>query len=210
MDAPEEGRSKAQGDQNRSQAVKEDARPGPRGRKFLILGSAAIIVLALALGLGLGLGLRRKHDDDAPTTHLPPAAASPSGAVWQPAVNSSWQIILSYPLDIDGDSPSVEPDVGIFDIDLFLHQNSTVIDSLHKLGKKVICYFSAGSYEPGRPDSSRFNDSDLGKELDGWPGEFWLNISSPNVRDIMVDRIELASNVGCDAVDPDNVDGYVR
>ncbi|KAK0733190.1 endo alpha-1,4 polygalactosaminidase precursor [Lasiosphaeria miniovina] len=120
----------------------------------------------------------------------------------------SWQIILDYPLRIDDENPTVEPDVDVYDIDMFLSQNNTVIANLHKLGKKVICYFSAGSYEPWRPDAHKFLDSDLGNTLAGWANERWLNISSPSVRAIMASRIETASKVGCDAIDPDNVDGY--
>jgi hypothetical protein len=73
----------------------------------------------------------------------------------------------------------------------------------------VICYFSAGSYEPGRPDSGDFKKEDMGAGLDGWPGEKWLKLSSENVRNIMKKRIDLAWKKGCDGVDPDNVDGYV-
>lgn len=72
----------------------------------------------------------------------------------------------------------------------------------------MICYFSAGSYEPYRPDSSVFLPSDLGADLDGWPDEKWLDIRSANVRSIMAARIQLAASKGCDAVDPDNVDGF--
>lgn len=111
-------------------------------------------------------------------------------------------------LNIDDNNPVVQPDVSVFDIDMFLHQNTTVIANLQKLGKKVICYFSAGSYEPNRPDSYKFSQADLGKALDGWPNERWLNISSPSVREIMAARVEIASQMGCDAIDPDNVDGY--
>ncbi|KAJ9633054.1 hypothetical protein H2204_007444 [Knufia peltigerae] len=75
-------------------------------------------------------------------------------------------------------------------------------------GHRVICYFSAGSYENWRPDASKFSPSDLGNDLDGWPGEKWLNISSPKVRTIMKARLDLAVHKGCDGVDPDNVDGY--
>ncbi|KAK4941391.1 hypothetical protein LTR10_018660 [Elasticomyces elasticus] len=81
---------------------------------------------------------------------------------------------------------------------------------MQKKSSKVICYFSAGSYEPNRPDSSKFHKSDLGSELDGWPGEYWLNISSQNVRNIMLDRIKLAEQKGCDGIDPDSVDGYAN
>jgi len=34
----------------------------------------------------------------------------------------------------------------------------------------------AGSYEPGRPDSSMFPASLKGSGVDGWPGEFWLDV----------------------------------
>lgn len=201
----------------------DNMRPNGKAHRFctkkkmlLSAGIIATIILALALGLGLGLGLRNNGgggDDEGsgsqPTvTSIPTPTAAP-GNVWQPAANTSWQIILSQTLIIDADSPTVTPDVDVFDIDMFLHQNDTVIASLHNLGKKVICYFSAGSYEPDRPDSSQFQQSDLGKELDGWPGEYWLNISSSSVRSIMTSRIQIAQDIGCDAIDPDNVDGYV-
>jgi hypothetical protein len=116
--------------------------------------------------------------------------------------------VLNHPLDISAGAKSIAPDVEIFDIDLFGNPKST-IDTLHKLGKKAICYFSAGSYEPNRPDSGDFTDGDKGKGLDGWPEEHWLDLRSENVRTIMGKRIELAASKGCDAIDPDNIDAYV-
>ncbi|KAK0644387.1 endo alpha-1,4 polygalactosaminidase precursor [Cercophora newfieldiana] len=166
---------------------------------------STILILGLALGLGLGFSLR--HGPGSPSKPSPTRPPTPT-AVWQPDVGASWQIVLNQVLDIDDENPVVEPDVGVFDIDMFLHQNSTVVANLHKLGKKVICYFSAGSFENDRPDSYRFQESDLGKEVKGWPGERWLNLSSPSVRDIMASRVDIASQMGCDAIDPDNVDGY--
>ena len=109
---------------------------------------------------------------------------------------------------ISSENQTTDPDVEIFDIDLFTNSNET-ISLLHDLGKKVICYFSGGSYEPYRPDSDRFRSQDMGKALDGWGDEKWLDIRSENVRDIMAERVKLAHEKGCDAVDPDNVDGYV-
>jgi hypothetical protein len=75
-------------------------------------------------------------------------------------------------------------------------------------GKKVICYFSAGSYENWRDDASCFTPQDKGAGLDGWAGEQWLDTDSHNVRSIMLGRLDLAVSKGCDGVDPDNVDGY--
>lgn len=188
---------------------------GRFSRRTLILsGVAIVVILALAIGLGVGLTAGGGDDDNSgpqpTTTSIPRPTSIPNpNGTWQPAVNSSWQIVLLQPIELETDATSVTPDVDIFDIDLFTNENST-FDTLHALNKKVICYFSAGSYEPDRPDSSHFQSADLGKELDGWPGERWLNLSSQSVRSIMTARIELASGKGCDGIDPDNVDGYVR
>jgi len=130
-----------------------------------------------------------------------PASTQPAGTFWQPAAGSTWQIELSgivtdtsYPADV-------------FDLDLFDTPQST-IDALHAAGKKVICYFSAGSFESWRPDQAAFVAADKGLAMEGWANEWWLNTKTANVRAIMAARIDLAAGKGCDAVDPDNVDGY--
>ncbi|KAJ2395208.1 hypothetical protein GGI23_004389 [Coemansia sp. RSA 2559] len=131
-------------------------------------------------------------------------APSPTGstsAIWQPAVGASWQIVLSRALS------DTSVDAEVYDIDLFDNTAAT-ISSLHSAGRKVICYFSAGTYENWRPDQSDFLASDMGNELDGWPGEKWLDVTSANVRTIMQKRLDMAKAKGCDGVDPDNVDGY--
>lgn len=194
---------------------RESAMPSQRRTRFsrrsmIVAGiAAALIVIALAIGLGVGLGLRNNNDDESgdntPIPTLPPTA---NGTVWQPTVNSTWQIVLEEPIQISSENKTTDPDVEIFDIDLFSNSNETIA-LLKGLNKKVVCYFSAGSFEPYRPDSSQFQQSVLGKTLDGWDDENWIDIRSDNVRNIMVERIRLAKDKGCDAVDPDNVDAYV-
>ncbi|OAG05914.1 endo alpha-1,4 polygalactosaminidase precursor [Paraphaeosphaeria sporulosa] len=192
-------------------------RPWSLRRKLILGGALALAVLALALGLGLGLTIGREHDSDddgngggdngspAPTSSPLP---TPTGNItWTPKVNDTWQIILQSNMILDKDATSVTPDVAVYDIDLFDTPAETIA-TLHRLGKKVICYFSGGSYEPRRPDSGDFKEEDMGKELDGWPGERWLKLGSENVRGIMKKRVELAGKKGCDGVDPDNVDGF--
>jgi hypothetical protein len=187
-------------------------RPWSRRRKLIVSTTILLIVLALALGLGLGLGLTLGNgnddsddngDDSGPS--LPPLPSPNTTLPWTPKVNDTWQIILSHPPVV---SDGVTPDVSIFDIDVFDTPAETIAQ-LHKLGKKVICYFSAGSYENWRPDAKHFAQGDLGSNLDDWPGERWLKLSSPHVRAIMKKRVELAKEKGCDGIDPDNVDGYV-
>jgi hypothetical protein len=75
-------------------------------------------------------------------------------------------------------------------------------------GRRIVCYFSAGSYEAWRPDASAFDDDDIGRKLDGWPDERWVDPTSPAVRAIMEARLDLAVERGCDAVEPDNVTAH--
>ena len=177
--------------------------PG-KSKKFWIILSAILLVVAIGLGVGLGIGLTRGSDSDSePSTPETTPISNPNttGTFWKPVSGESWQIVLLYPLN------DTSPSVSVYDIDLFDNPKST-IDKLHSQNKRVICYFSAGSYEDNRLDSSQFTSNDKGKELDGWPGEYWLQTNSTNVRNIMVSRIQLAKTKGCDGVDPDNVDGY--
>jgi len=131
------------------------------------------------------------------------SASSTAGSYWKPSAGATWQIQLAGGVS----DPTYAADV--FDIDLFDNDAAT-ISTLHSNGKKVICYFSAGSFEDWRPDAGSFQASDKGAALDGWAGEWWLNTNSANVRNIMTSRIELAKTKGCDGVDPDNVDGYAN
>ena len=171
----------------------------------------AAILIAIALGVGLGVGLANGGSSDgvpSPSqlniTSQNISTGSVNGFFWSPVTNTSWQIELAHPLT------NTTFNASIYDIDLF-ENNATTITRLHDQGRKVICYFSAGSYENWRPDAGAFNNkTDLGKPLDGWAGELWLETNSSNVRGIMLSRLELAVTKGCDGVDPDNVDGYAN
>lgn len=123
-----------------------------------------------------------------------------SGKWYKPAVSATWQWQLQGTIN-------TAYNVDVYDIDLFDAPQAT-IDSLHAAGKKVICYFSAGSYEDFRDDAAQFQASDLGNGLEGWPDEKWLDTRSSNVRNIMKGRLDLAATKKCDGVEPDNMDAY--
>lgn len=101
----------------------------------------------------------------------------------------------------------------VYDIDLWDNPKKTV-DGLHAKGKRVICYFSAGTWESWRPDADQFPDNVLGRKLGKWSQgpnvERWLDIRSDKVRAIMGARLDQAREKGCDAVDPDNVDVHAN
>lgn len=130
------------------------------------------------------------------------ATAVTSGDWYRPAVDVNAQVQLQ-------GTPNISYDVELYVLDLF-DTDSAVIDALHADGRKMICYFSAGTFENWRDDAGRFTAADKGRRLGNWPGERWLDIRSQNVRAIMADRLDLAVQRGCDGVDPDNVDGYAN
>ncbi|KAF2484212.1 glycoside hydrolase superfamily [Neohortaea acidophila] len=85
---------------------------------------------------------------------------------------------------------------------------ASLVQAFKAKGHKVICYFSAGTWEKWRADADQFPAAALGRTVGGWPNERWLNTSNPEVRDIMVARMKVGQAKGCDGVDPDNIDGY--
>jgi hypothetical protein len=178
-----------------------------RQQKIMMIVTTFAVVLAISIGLGVGLthSTARYSSTNATTSTLPsppPSNDNISTHVWQPAVGATWNLELLNALD-------TMPTDGfeVWDIDLF-DNTLEVISALKEKGSKVICYFSAGTYENWRPDQSSFMPSDLGNPLDDWPGERWLNIASPDIRSIMEKRLNIAVSKGCNGVDPDNVDGY--
>ncbi len=122
---------------------------------------------------------------------------------WKPGPINSWDIRL------DGGYGNLK-NVEVYTVDLFDVPKST-ITSLRNKGTKVICYFSAGTFEDWRSDKSRFPSSVKGKNLDDWPGEKWLDVRKiSTLKPIMQERMDLAVSKGCHAIDPDNVDGYTQ
>jgi hypothetical protein len=132
------------------------------------------------------------------------AAATPATAAtdWVPHVSDTWQWQLTGAIN-------TSYDVTVYDIDLF-DAPDAVLATLRAQGRRIVCYFSAGSAENWRPDYQRFKASDLGKPLDGWPGEKWVDTRSANVRSIMKSRLDRARDRGCDGVEPDNMDAYTN
>ena len=132
----------------------------------------------------------------------PNVAPISAGSWYRPPVSVTWQWQLEGNLN-------TSYSVALYDVDLF-DTRSTTIQNLQQSGIKVVCYFSAGSYENYRDDKDLFLPNTLGNTLDGWADERWLDIRSANVHSIMKKRLDIAKNKGCDGVEPDNMDGYTN
>jgi hypothetical protein len=149
-----------------------------------------LVVLALALvgALAASIGVA-----------LPQAHAA---RIKRPPAHTSWQWQLNGRLDT-----SVRAHV--YDVDGF-DTSAAQVAQLHRAGRYVVCYFSAGSWENWRPDRNRFPASTLGAD-NGWPGERWLDIRRLSaLAPVLRARISMCARKGFDAVEPDNVDGYTN
>jgi len=130
--------------------------------------------------------------------------ADGSKTVWRPPIGTTWQWQLSgLPID-------TSLNVDAYDVDLFTTTDEELA-TLKAHGRSVICYFSAGSWEQFRPDADQFPSAVKGNPLEApFQDELWLDIRSAQVRTVMQRRLDLAAARGCDAVEPDNVDGYAN
>lgn len=137
-------------------------------------------------------------DGDSETRGTGGLPDSPSELKWQrPQAQSSIQIQLFGELDL-----AVEAEFQV--VDLHSPQDFQFM-TLNDRGVYISCYFSAGSYEPFRPDADAFPERVLGEALADYPDERWLDVTDPIVLELMIARMERARARGCDAVYPSAV-----
>jgi hypothetical protein len=165
-------------------------------------GLSALALVVLLAGPWLApAGAASSTSARVPVQHrrsLPGPAACPG--CYAPALRTSWQWQLQFPVDMTVDAD-------MYDVDAF-NVKQSLVSRLHAEGRKVVCYFSAGSWENWRPDKHDFPASVLGRS-NGWPGEKWLDIRRIGMLGpIMKARLDLCEAKGFDAVEFDNVDGY--
>jgi Glycoside-hydrolase family GH114 len=160
--------------------------------RFQIAARGSTIVPAGGAGAGAG-GSPGRAPGGSP-------GGSP-GSWWIPPKHLTWY------WQLQGSIKNGEP-VAAYDIDGFDNSASEVA-ALHGQGKHVICYVDVGTYEPGRPDSGKFPASVQGADVEGWPGEKWLDVRQLSLLEpIMTARFRVCKEKGFDAVEPDNMDGY--
>jgi hypothetical protein len=122
-------------------------------------------------------------------------------ARWRPQPGDTWQWQLQ-------GSVNTAYDVDVYDVDL-AETPRAVLDELRSGGRRVVCYFSAGTWEAFRPGAPP-PDGVLGAPLADFPDERWLDIRRPPARALAAAHLDRARSRGCDGVEPDNVDGYAN
>ena len=139
-----------------------------------------------------------RQPDGSCLTYEPDEPVQADTIALAPGVTWQWQITG----DID-----TSHDVAVYDVDLF---DITPADreQLAADDRIVLCYFSAGSYEPWKDDAHLIPDEAIGRPLDGWPDERWLDHTNPAVREVMLGRLDRAVETGCHGAEPDNVTAW--
>ncbi|OQY35409.1 MAG: endo alpha-1,4 polygalactosaminidase [Chloroflexota bacterium] len=168
------------------------------------LSGITIKLAFFILVLGLSACLGPDSPPQASTPQSSPAASlTPQTTIWQPKPNTTWQWQLT-------DSIDYTFDVDVYDIDLF-ENDASVVEELHRAGRRVICYLNVGAWEDWRPDADQFPSAVIGKKYSGWPGEKWLDIRQIDLlAPIMRARLDECQAKGFDGVEPDNMDGYTN
>ena len=172
-------------------------------RDVSFLGPPAVrmglFVAAVVSSLTLGC---HDHSPSAPMVPIAGPPPTSPGGIWVPPMSTPWQWQLTGALDLTINVP-------MYDVDLFDNSAATVA-SLHARGRNVVCYLNAGAWENWRPDALQFPSSVLGNG-NRWPGERWLDIRRRDiVGPLMEARMDLCKQKGFDAVEPDNIDGYMN
>ena len=106
---------------------------------------------------------------------------------------------------------TVDPalDVRLFVGDLF-NVKDAEIARLRAQGTILVAYLSAGTVENFRTDADRFPDAAIGRALEAYPDERWLDVRDPTVRAQMAVRLALARSRGFDGVFPTGLAAYRR
>lgn len=105
---------------------------------------------------------------------------------------------------------NLDYDANVYVVDMFELTRTDTVERLHALGRDVICYYSAGTYEHWRPDASLYSDVAKGNSHVGFGDEKWLDVRDPAVVKLMINRMNIANALGCDGVELDNVDAFVN
>ncbi|KAI3401083.1 hypothetical protein diail_228 [Diaporthe ilicicola] len=120
-----------------------------------------------------------------------------------------WQINIQNPVD---PRAGIQPaDAKVIDVDLFqASKDPTLIPTLHAAGVTVLCYFNLGAVQTTDCDYSSWNNDGLmkGQVVENYSQEKYVDVTDPTVLELHKARVDLAHSIGCDGLDPDNIDTY--
>jgi hypothetical protein len=128
------------------------------------------------------------------------ACGNAPAAWWCPEAGLTWQVQRIGPLD-------ATVDAAVYGVPMF-ETDAATIAALRDQDRRVICWFSAGISTWSDPDRDTIYPATGPDIVPGQP-ERWIDLGSAIVRDAMLGRLDQAVALGCDAVEPGDIDGYL-
>eukprot|EP00833_Pecoramyces_ruminatium_P001041 jgi/Orpsp1_1/1175073/evm.model.c7180000052528.1 len=124
-------------------------------------------------------------------------------AYWKPKPGLKWNWALGTKVS---EIPIENTSYDVIDVDLY-GVTKEIITKMHNNGKKVICYFSAGTYEVARKEAEGMLKVKnlVRNKMEGW-NEYWLDFRVEEIKAFMSERLDIAKSKGCDGIEFDNVD----
>ncbi|RGP61917.1 endo alpha-1,4 polygalactosaminidase precursor [Fusarium longipes] len=164
-----------------------------------------IAVTALALD---AFGSARRKDE-----RTTPSVAPLKLSDIKPVVE--WEIVFHQPIQHDSTVDLKPVKAKVWDTDMghardypkIIPSEGTRVLLDNYIRKFIVCCFNAGAVQSWDEDKDKFPKAALGRSL-AYPydsEEWYLDICDPTVLEIQRARLDVAAKIGCDAVDPDNV-----
>ncbi|KAL2684950.1 hypothetical protein Neosp_006043 [[Neocosmospora] mangrovei] len=166
-------------------------------------------IAVTTLALGGSVSARRRGEcpaaDAGKTAQAKPTTAARATrlADFKPGVQ--WEICIHHPIKHDSAADLIPTKAKVWDIDMGHAQEFPNMIPRLKASK-----LSTRSLQDWDDDKSKFPKEVIGHSL-SYPyddEEWYLDIRDSRVLDIQKARLDIAAKIGCDAVDPDNVDAW--
>lgn len=129
-------------------------------------------------------------------------------ARWIPGPVPSWQWQLTWPVN-------TTINAAVYDIDYdgsgsgSPAQVKAVVTMLHGQGRRAVCYLETAGWENYRPDAKSYPNFILGRAIDGWAGEKYVDVRQRAILEpILKKRFQQCRDAGFDGVETDIDDTY--
>lgn len=144
-------------------------------------------------------------------------SCSDGQARWQPRGKVDWTIDYSDALT-DGTLDAKSAEVHVLPLHIVeraaaRQSGKPVTDLKCRHDRRLVCYTNCGAWEAGHWNEAiiaPMRDLLLGRQMDGYPAERWLDIRQLDVmRRLVRDKFASAARLGCDAMVCDNTEAWI-
>ena len=190
-------------------------KPGALSLVLVLVGIFALLAAIVAMGLKdkpytVSDAPQNTVDSSIPTQKTAATPSSAKTSTWKPLrPGTKWQWQLTGKVNETLLDKVSGPKM--YDIDME-NASAALISRLKAKSIYVVCYIESGDWAKGRPDAKHYAPSILGKTINGFPDERFVNVKAMNspvgptgktLKQIMMARLDRAKAKGCQGIEPD-------